>query len=75
MVKQQVPLDGELWKRVTAVASSTGRSPEDIVEAAVRSYLTHPGDILDRLSSREGLSDEDAMRLAADEIHEMRRAR
>lgn len=73
MAKTQVAIDAELWKRVTTVASSTGRLPEEVVEDAVRRYLTDPADILDRLRPKEVLSDEEAMELAYDEIHKMRR--
>lgn len=73
MAKTQVPIDDDLWKRVTTVASSTGRRPEEVVDAAVRRYLLHPADILDHLKPQEELTDDEAMQLAVDEIHKMRR--
>ncbi|MGH2758692.1 MAG: hypothetical protein ACRDKJ_03910 [Actinomycetota bacterium] len=72
---KRIQIDDELWKRVSVVASSTGRRPEDVVEDAVRKYVTHPADVLDRLRPQADLTDDEAMELALREIKAYRSGR
>lgn len=74
-MSKQIRIDDELWKRVSVVASSTGRDPEDVVEDAVRKYVVHPADVLDRLRPQKDLTDDEAMELALREIKAYRSGR
>lgn len=70
-----VRLDEELLKAAEALATRTGRKRDDVVEDALREFLTHPADILDRLRPQEELTDEQAMELALQEIEAYRSGR
>ena len=68
--------------KVAAVAGN--RSESDVVEEALRRYLRTPEaesglesirELMDRVSARSALAEEDAMRIANEELHAMRAAR
>ena len=68
--------------KVAAVAGN--RSESDVVEEALRRYLRTPEaergldsirELMDRVSARSSLSEEEAMRIANEELHAMRGAR
>lgn len=71
----KIDIDSELYRRAVAVASSTGRRPDDVVDEALRSYLEGPADILKRLRPNEDLTDDEAMKLANEEVHKYRAAK
>ena len=82
--KTTVYLDPELLRAVKVVAASSGRHDYEILEDAVRQYL-HTAqaeasrqelrELLDQLGGQDALSDEEALKLAYDELHAARRAR
>lgn len=71
--RETVRVDRDLLAAAARKAARTGQTPEAVVEKALRRYLLDPADILDRLRPQEDLTDEEAMELAYDEIHKMRR--
>jgi hypothetical protein len=78
-------IDGELLAEVRRMADEQGRSERELLDEAVRTYLLRRRAGLKELFEdaarwqRERgidlLSDEEAMRLANDELHAMRRER
>ena len=82
--KTTVYLDPELLRAVKVVAASSGRHDYEILEDAVRQYL-HTAqaeasrqelrELLDQLGGQNTMSDEEALKLAYDELHAVRRAR
>jgi Arc/MetJ family transcription regulator len=74
MVKR-IPIDDDLWNRIVAVAGSTGRQPEEVVEDAVRRYVVQPADVISRLRPQEDLTDDEAMQLALREVKAYRSGR
>lgn len=78
-------IDGELLAEVRRIADEQGRSERELLDEAVRTYLLRrrPGlkelfEDAARWQREQGidpLSDEEAMRLANDELHAMRRER
>ena len=82
--KTTVYLDPELLRAIKVVATSRGRHDYEILEDAVRQYL-HTAqaeasrkelrELLDQLAGQNAVSDEEALKLAYDELHAARRAR
>jgi hypothetical protein len=82
--KTTVYLDPELLRAVKVVAASSGRHDYEVLEDAVHQYL-HTGqaeasrqelcELLDQLGGPDALSDEEALKLAYDELHAARPAR
>ncbi len=77
-------LDPELLRAVTVVAVSSGRHDYEIVEDAARQYLhtaqteasrQELSDLLNQLSTRDTVSDEEALNVAYTELHAARRTR
>ncbi len=54
-------------------AARTNARDSDVVERALRAYLGF--EVLDRVWSRTGLNEDEAMKLAVSETHAMRRER
>ena len=52
---------------------AVGAADTEVVERALRSYLGHRA--LDTSQAMSGLSEEDALRIANEELHAMRRER
>ena len=82
--KTTVYLDPALLRAAKVLAASTGRREYEILEDALRRYVSHPPpelhgealrDLLDRFAAGADLEDEAALRLAYTELHEARRAR
>lgn len=85
--KAQPEISPELMEVVRRVAEEQGRSAAEVVEAAVRSYVVwleqvHDPDFLfDRIAEWQrdqgtpSPSEDDAMRLANEELHALRRER
>lgn len=68
--KATISIDAALLKAVTARAARTGRKPEEVVEKALRLYLGGPADVLRllRAENPDSLSDEEAMKIAYEEL-------
>ncbi len=54
-------------------AARKGKRDSDVVEEALREYLGLS--VIDRIRSRSDLDEDEAMRLAYEELHAMRRER
>lgn len=68
-----VRLDDEVLDAVRQEAVRSGRSEDQVVEAAVRRYI-RPS-VLDRLRERNRLDEDEAMEIAHEEIAAHRRER
>ncbi len=68
-----VRLDDEVLDAVRQEAARSGRSEDQVVEAAVRRYI-RPS-VLDRLRERSRLDEDEAMEIAREEIAAHRRER
>jgi hypothetical protein len=68
-----VYLDPEVLRAARIRAARTGRRDSDIVEEALREYLGLA--VIERIRSKSDLDPDEAMRLAYDELHELRRER
>jgi predicted transcriptional regulator len=75
MAKQETTLylDEDVLQATRVLAERTGRPEQAIVDEALRSYLGL--DAVAAVWNRSSLTDDDAMRLAYDELHAMRRER
>ena len=82
--KTTVYLDPELLRAVKVLAASSGRHDYEILEDALRQYLSTEQaetsrqalrELLDQLAGQATLSDEKARELAYAELHAARRAR
>ena len=69
--KTTVYVDDELLRSVRVLAARSGRRDSDVFEEALRRYVGL--DVLDRVSARFDLTEEEAMRLAVDEVRAYRR--
>jgi hypothetical protein len=70
--KTTVYIEEDLLRNARIVAARAGKRDSDILEDALRSYLGV--DILERVWARSDLTEEQALQLAYDELHEERRA-
>ncbi len=79
--KTTIYLDPELLRAVKVVAASSGRHDYEIVEDAVRQYLhtaqaeasrQELSDVLAQLSTRDTVSDEEALNVAYAELRAVR---
>jgi archaellum biogenesis protein FlaJ (TadC family) len=76
--KQRTEIDAGLLAELRRRAKELGRSEGDLLDEAVRRYLER-GDprrfeeLLDRMSSRFDLDEDEAMKIAYEELHAMRR--
>ena len=66
-------LDDEVLDAVRQEAARSGRSEDQVVEAAVRRYIGPS--VLDRLRERNRLGEDEAMDIAREEIASHRRER
>jgi hypothetical protein len=64
---------GLLEEARNAMKPATGAADAEVVERALRSYLGRRA--LEASQAMSGLSEEDAMRIANEELHAMRRER
>lgn len=81
----QVDVDDSLLREVRRLAEEQGRSEAEVVEDALRSYVVRPFSDPDTLFERidrwqsernvASFSEEDAIRLADEELHAMRQER
>ncbi len=68
-----VPLDAEMVRRARAELGLDDESDTAVVERALNAYLL--GRLLDLSQSAKALSEEDASRVAYEELHALRRER
>lgn len=66
--KTTLSIDEDLMRQVRVRAARTGRRQSEILEAALREGLG----ILDRIRAKSNLSEEEAIDLANEVIHEIR---
>ena len=71
--KTTVYIDEELLRAARIRAARTGKRDSEILEEALRRYLVLG--VLDRVAARSKLGDDEALALANDELHKMRRSR
>jgi len=71
--KTTVYLDPQVLRATRVAAARAGKRDSDVVEEALREYLGLA--VIDRIRSRRDLDEEEAMRLAYEELHAMRRER
>jgi hypothetical protein len=71
--KATVYLDPEVLRAARIRAARTGKRDSDVVEEALRQHLGLAG--VDRMRSTSDLDPEEAMRLANEELHALRRER
>jgi hypothetical protein len=69
----RVELDEKLVSRARAEARDASRPDDEIIEEALSRYLLER--LLDKTQQRSDLSEDEAMRLAVEELHAMRRER
>jgi hypothetical protein len=69
----RVELDERLVSRARAQARDDSRPDDEIIEDALSRYLLER--LLDKTQQRSNLSEEEATRLAVEELHAMRRER
>lgn len=78
--KQRIEISAELLEELRRGAREQGRPEEELLEEAVRRYLERSDprrfeELLERMSSRFDLDDEEAERIAYEELHAWRRER
>ena len=71
--KATVYLDPEVLRATRVHAARSGRRDSDVVEEALREYLGLS--LLQRIWEKAGLSENEAMKLAYDELHALRAER
>jgi hypothetical protein len=71
--KATVYLDPDVLRATRVHAARKGKRDSDVVEEALRQYLGLAA--VDRIRSRSDLDEDEAMRLAYEELHAMRRER
>jgi hypothetical protein len=69
----RVELDEKLVSRARAEARDASRPDDEIIEEALSRYLLER--LLDKTQQRSNLSEDEATRLAVEELHAMRRER
>jgi len=69
-VKTTLSLDERLMRVLRVRAARLGRTQSDVLEEALREGLS----AVERIRERASLSEEDAVRLASEVVHEVRRA-
>lgn len=80
--KTTVYLNPEILRSAKILAAASGRHDYEVIEDAIREYLQVHGvsssgaslrELMDQVTTRTELSDEEAMQLANDELHATRR--
>ena len=71
--KTTVYIEEDLLRSARVLAARTGRRDSDVLQDALRSYLGV--DTLDRVWSRSDLGEDEALKLAYEELHRSRRRR
>lgn len=78
--KQQIEISSDLLEELRRRAKEQNRSEGELLDEAVRRYLKSSDPkrfegLLDRMSSRYELDEDEAMQIANEELHAMRRER
>jgi hypothetical protein len=68
--KTTVYLDEDILRGAKVLAARTGKKDYEVVEEALRAYLGM--EVLDRAWSAGDMSEDQALRLAVDEVHRFR---
>lgn len=68
--KTTVYLDEDILRGAKVLAARTGKKDYEVVEEALRAYLGM--EVLDRVWSAADMSEDEALRLAVDEVHRFR---
>jgi hypothetical protein len=71
--KTTIYVDRDVLRATRAAAARTGRSVSDVVETALRDFLGMS--LIQRVQEKADLGEEEAMKLAYQELHAMRRSR
>ena len=71
--KATVYLDPDVLRATRVRAARTGQRDSDVVEEALREYLGFT--VIDAIRAKAGLDEDEAMKLANEELHAMRRER
>jgi hypothetical protein len=71
--KMTVYLESEVLRATRVAAARAGKRDSDIVEEALREYLGLS--LLERIHEKADLTEEEALKLANDELHAMRAER
>jgi len=71
--KTTIYLDPEVLRATRVAAARAGRKDSDVVEDALREYLGLA--LLQRIWEKADLTEEEALKLAYDELHAMRAER
>ena len=71
--KATVYLDPEVLRATRIRAARTGKRDSDVVEEALREYLGLA--VIDEIRAKADLDEDEAMKLAYEELHQMRRER
>jgi hypothetical protein len=71
--KATVYLDPEVLRATRVRAARTGKRDSDVVEEALREYLGLA--VIDEIRAKADLNADEAMQLANEELHAMRRER
>ena len=68
--KTTVYLDEDILRGAKVLAARTGKKDYEVVEEALRTYLGM--EVLDRVWNAADMSEDEALRLAVDEVHRFR---
>lgn len=71
--KTTVYLDEDVLRGAKVMAARSGKRDYEIVEEALRAYLGM--DVLERAFDAAGMDEDDALRLAVEEVHRFRSGR
>jgi hypothetical protein len=71
--KATVYLDPDVLRATRVRAARTGKRDSDVVEEALRAYLGLA--VIDEIQAKADLDEDEAMKLAYEELHAMRRER
>ena len=69
--RTNIYIDPDLLQAIKAWASRTGRKDQEILEDALRSFLGL--DVVQSVWARSDVAEEEAMKLAYDEVHSSRK--
>jgi plasmid stability protein len=67
-VKTTLSLDADLMRHVRVRAARSGRTQSDVLEEALREGLG----VIERIRSKNGGDEEEALAVASDAVHEVR---
>ncbi|MDO8880195.1 MAG: hypothetical protein Q7W44_05260 [Coriobacteriia bacterium] len=68
--KTTVYIDEDVLRGAKVMAARTGKKDYEVVEEALRAYLGM--EVLERAWSSAGMSEDEALRLAVEEVHRFR---